>query len=100
MGNKMQITYRATRGAHQQGDPVVDPKDWLTELLKNQREDTMAMYNSLTNDQKAALDNCFSDGDADVFRSAGSANGWLAEADDVEFAATADRVKKVLASMQ
>ena len=68
--------------------------------MKNQREDTMALYNSLTNDQKAALDNCFSDGDADVFRSAGSANGWIAETDDDEFAATADRVKKVLASFR
>jgi len=42
----------------------------------------MAMYENLSADQKEALNDCFDDGSADVFRNVGSANGWLGEADD------------------
>ena len=60
----------------------------------------MEKFNALTDEQKEELNYCFDDGDADVFRNVGSANGWIGEADDEDFAATADKVKKVLAGFQ
>ena len=46
----------------------------------------MEKYNALTDEQKQELNNCFDDGDADVFKNVGSANGWIGEADGEDFA--------------
>ena len=74
------------RGSHEDGDPIEDPRDWFEALLVSQRADTETMYGNLTEAQKTALNNCFDDGNADVFRNVGSANGWLGEADDDDLA--------------
>ena len=58
----------------------------------------MEKYNALTDEQKQELNNCFSDGDADVFRSLGCCHGWIGEADDEDFATTKENVEKVIAS--
>merc|ERR1712073_142643 len=88
MGN-VQVKYKAMRGSHEDGDPIEEPRDWFEALLISQREDyTEGMLATLTEAQKAELNNCFDDGNADVFRNVGSANGWLGEADDEELAET------------
>ena len=99
MGN-VQVKYKAQRGSHAPGDLITNPKEWLEGLLVTDRDATMEMYNALNDDQKEQLNNCFDDGDADVFRNVGSANGWIGEADDEDFEATAAKVKKVLAGFQ
>ena len=99
MGN-VQVKYKAQRGSHPPGTEISDPKDWLEALLVGDRDNTLAMYGALTDDQKEQLNQCFDDGDADVFRNVGSANGWIGEADDEDFEATAAKVKKVLAGFQ
>ena len=58
----------------------------------------MEKYNALTDEQKQELNNCFDDGDADVFKNVGSSNGWIGEADDEDFALAKDKVEKVIAS--
>ena len=60
----------------------------------------MEKYNALTDEQKQELNNCFDDGDADVFKNIGSANGWIGEADEEDFALAKDKVEKVIASFQ
>ena len=58
----------------------------------------MAKFNALTEEQKQELNNCFDDGSADVFEHIGSANGWMGEGDDDDFASTKENVEKVIAS--
>ena len=58
----------------------------------------MQKYNALTPEQKQQINNCFDDGDADVFRNVGSANGWIGECDEEDFAEAKDKVEKVIAS--
>ena len=79
---------------------ITDPKDWIEGLLIAQRDDTLEKYNALTDEQKQEINNCFDDGDADVFKNVGSANGWIGEADEEDFAETKDKVEKVIASFQ
>ena len=95
MGN-VQVKYKAMRGSHEDGDIIEEPRDWFEALLVSQREDTEAMLANLTEEQKTQLNNCFDDGNADVFRNVGSANGWLGEADDEELAEVQIRVREVL----
>ena len=59
----------------------------------------MEKFEQLTDEQKQELKNCFEDGDANVFEQIGSANGWIGEGDDEEFAATKEKVEKILATI-
>ena len=97
MGN-VQVKYKAMRGSHEDGDIIEEPRDWFEALLVSQRDDTMVMYEALSDDKKEALNNCFDDGNADVFRNVGSANGWLGEADDDELGDIQTAVKALMAS--
>ena len=78
MGN-VQVKYKAMRGSHEVGETITDPHDWFQELFANDREATMEMYNALSDDQKEQLNNCFDDGDADVFRNQGASSAWIGE---------------------
>ena len=52
MGNKLTVKYKATRGSHEVGDIIEDPKDWFEALLVKQRDGTMLMYERLSAEQK------------------------------------------------
>ena len=97
MGN-VQVKYKAMRGSHEENDIIEEPRDWFEALLISQREETEKLLANLTEAQKTELNNCFDDGNADVFRNVGSANGWLGEADDEELAEIKANVKRVLES--
>ena len=40
-GNGLAVKYKATRGTHEPGEFISDPKDWVEELMKTDREATM-----------------------------------------------------------
>ena len=51
-------------------------------------------------EQKEELKEVFNeDGMTDVFRNVGSANGWLGENDDDDFATAKEKVEKILATI-
>ena len=52
MGNKLTVKYKATRGSHQVDDIIEDPYDFFEALLVSQRDNTMAMYERLSAEQK------------------------------------------------
>ena len=59
----------------------------------------MQKYNALTPEQKQQINNCFDDGDADVFSdNVNVVNAWLGECDEDEIVTAKDKVDKVLAS--
>ena len=58
----------------------------------------MSMYNDLTDAQKAELNNCFDDGEAEVFTNASNYIGWADEQEEEGFAETAGKVKRVIAT--
>ena len=79
--------------------PIIsEPLDWLEYHLVKNRDQTMELFNQLTDERKEQLNNCFDDGDADVFRNVGSANGFIDEGDDPELAEAKDKVEKLVAS--
>ena len=79
--------------------PVIkDPKDWFEKYLIVHRDETIELYNGLTDEQKQLILNCFDDGIANVFDKIGAANGWMGECDDDDFAAAKDKVEKIIAS--
>ena len=98
MGN-VQVKYKAMRGSANPGDVIEDPEAWCRMILIEDRDHWVELFNNLPEDQRQALDNCFEDGDAQVFRNVGSANAWLSECDASDFAAAKEKAEKVLAGM-
>ena len=68
-------------------------------VLIEDRDHWVGLFESLPQDRQDLLNNCFDDGDAQVFRNVGSANAWLSECDDSDFAAAKEKAEKVLAGM-
>ena len=103
-GKGLSVKYKATRGTHQPGDiinPLTDPKDWVEQLMKTDRDETVAMFNALTPEQQQQLEACFDeDGEAGVFGNVGNYEGWQGDADDDTYAEVYEKVSKVLASLQ
>ena len=44
-GKGLSVKYKATRGTHEPGDLIVDPKDWVEEMMKADRDATMEKFN-------------------------------------------------------
>ena len=98
-GKGLSVKYKATRGTHEPGDLIVDPKDWVEEMMKADRDATMEKFNQLTPDQQQAFENCFGDGDTGVFTNVGNYEGWCGDATDEDYQEVYDRLKAVLESI-
>ena len=64
IGKKLNAKHRRTRGTHEEGEVINDPKDWIVNWLVDDRDNCLEMFNQLSDDQKAELNNCFGDGNA------------------------------------
>ena len=79
--------------------PIIEePKEWIEFHLVQSRSQTMDLYNQLTDERKEQLNNCFKDGDANVFHNIGSFFCWISENDYPDFAEAKDKVEKLVAS--
>ena len=96
-GNGLAVKYKATRGTHEPGDTINDPKDWVEELMKGDREGTMKMFDNLTAAQQQTLEDCFGDGDMEVFRNVGNYEGWSGDATDDDYQEVYDKAQAALA---
>ena len=95
-GKGLSVKYKATRGTHEPGDNITDPKDWVEEMLKADRDATMERFNALTPDQQQAFEDCFGDGDMEVFKNVGNYEGWCGDATDEDYVEVYERLIKVL----
>ena len=102
-GKGLSVKYKATRGTHEPGDvinPLTDPQDWVEQLMKTDRDETMVMFNNLTPEQQQQLEGCFEDGSVGVFENVGNYEGWQGDADNDTYAEVYEKVKNVLASFE
>ena len=102
-GKGLTVKYKATRGTHLPGDvinPLVDPKDWIEQLMKEDREETMKMFNELTPEQQLQLECCFDEDNQGVFENVGNYEGWLSDVTEDTWAEVYDKVNTALASFQ
>ena len=68
--------------------------------MKDDREETMQEFNCLTPEQQEALENCFGDGNMEVFKSVSNYEYWSGAANDVDYSEVHEKINKALDSFK
>ena len=94
----VEVKYKHSRGTNEAGAIIVDPKDWMRELLINDFASTKAMYEAAPEATQAAIDEVFGE---KIFTSVHIARTWVVERQDdyegqIEFGSAKERLEKIL----
>ena len=81
MGN-VQMHYRASRGTHNEGDPIENGKDFFNDIIEHAYPATKAIYDGAPAEQKEAVKQIL--GDDMFFRNKSDAEMWIMEKEDDE----------------